>query len=92
MIKNREIDSELKIEKDLRNIFSNIETNNVIIYYDAWKNGHHPDVFESIIFNILNEFPKYKDKVEKFNNIKDILIGFCKNIINKCSYEIIIKN
>ncbi len=89
LVKNREIDSELKIEKDLSNVFANIETNNVIIYYDAWKNDNHPDAFESIIFNILNEFPKYKDKVEEFNNIKDILIGFGKNIINKCSYEII---
>lgn len=89
LVKNREIDSELKIEKDLSNVFANIETNNVIIYYDAWKNDNHPDAFESIIFNILNEFPKYKDKVEEFNDIKDILIGFGKNIINKCSYEII---
>lgn len=89
LVKNREIDSELKIEKDLSNVFTNIKTNNVIIYYDAWKNDNHPDAFESIIFNVLNEFPKYKDKVEEFNNIKDILIGFGKNIINKCSYEII---
>lgn len=42
------------------------------------ENDHHPDAFESIIFNILNEFPKYKDRVEDFNNIKDILIGFGK--------------
>ena len=89
LINNRETDSELKLEKDLSDVFSNIETNNIIIYYDAWKNDHHPDAFESIIFNILNEFPKYKDRVEDFNNIKDILIGFGKNIINKCSYEII---
>ena len=89
LIKNKEIYNELKMKEELKDIFSNIEKNNIILYYDAWKNDHHPDAFESIIFNILNEFPKYKDKVEDFNNIKDILIGFGKNIINKCSYGVI---
>lgn len=89
LVNNREIDSKLKLEKDLSDVFLNVEANNVIIYYDAWKNDNHPDAFESIIFNILNEFPNYKDRVEDFNNIKDILISFGKNIINKCSYEII---
>lgn len=89
LVNNREIDSKLKLGKDLSDVFSNVEANNVIIYYDAWKNDNHPDAFESIIFNILNEFPNYKDRVEDFNNIKDILISFGKNIINKCSYEII---
>ena len=32
LINNRETDSELKLEKDLSDVFSNIETNNIIMH------------------------------------------------------------
>ena len=89
LVKNNSICNELKIEEGIREIFERINQNNVIIYYDAWKNDDHPDAFESIIFNILNEFPKYKDKIEKFTNIKDILTEFGKNFIYKATNEVI---
>ncbi len=89
LVKNNSICKELGIENDLKDIFEHINLNNIIIYYDAWKNDNHPDAFESIIFNILNEFPKYKDKVEDFTNIKEILTDFGKNFINKITNEVI---
>ena len=80
---------EFKITEDISKILKDIKENNVIVYYDAWKNDNHIDTFQSIIYNILNEFPKYKNVITDFNNVKDLLIDFGKNIINKFSYEII---
>ena len=89
LIKHQEIYNELKMQKDICDIMNNIKENNIIIYYDAWKNDNHQDAFESIIFNILNEFPKYKNVVTDFNNIKDILIEFGKNFIYEKTKRVI---
>lgn len=89
LVKNSNVVEQLNLEENLKNVFENLEENNLIIYYDAWKNDFHEDAFESIIYNLLNEFPQYKDKVVEFSNIKDILVGFGKNFINKSTYEII---
>lgn len=89
LINHPDIYGDLKLSKEIVESLHCIKENNVVIYYDAWKNDNHPDAFESIIFNILNEFPKYQNIVTEFSNIKDILIGFSKNFINKASKEII---
>ena len=88
-INHSEIYEDLQVSKEIVESLQHIKENSVVVYYDAWKNDNHPDAFESIIFNILNEFPKYKNIVTDFSSIKDILIGFGKNFINKASKEII---
>lgn len=89
IIKNVEKHKDFKIPDDTSTVLKNIKENNVIVYYDAWKNDNHIDAFQSIIYNILNEFPKYKDMVTEFNNIKNLLIDFAKNYINKKTCEIV---
>lgn len=54
-----------------------------VFYYNAWQNDDHIEPLESIIYNILNEYPKIKKDVsnpkELFQSIKPILINIiCK--------------
>lgn len=49
------------------------------IYYNAWENDNHDNVISSLIYNILDAYPKYKNdplrKNQKFSNIvKPLLI------------------
>ncbi len=83
LLKNQEEYNQLYIKKDIQEVLKNVSENNICVYYDAWKNDNHIDAFESIIFNILNEFPNYKDQVSEFLNIKDTLIDFGQKFINK---------
>lgn len=57
-----------------------LNQNSIIIYYNAWENDDHIDPLESIIYNVLNEFPKYKDYItnnkDMFNLLKDCMINF----------------
>ena len=61
------------------------------IYYNAWENDNHGDPLESIIYNILDQYPRYKKEIENpkglFSSIKPILL----NIIDKGSFGIISK-
>lgn len=64
----------------------------LVVYYNAWENDNHEEPLESLIFNILNEYPKYKEKIENpeelFNTVKPIL----KNVIEKLTSGIITKD
>lgn len=64
----------------------------LVVYYNAWENDNHEEPLESLIFNILNEYPKYKKKIENpeelFNTVKPIL----KNVIEKLTSGIITKD
>lgn len=61
------------------------------IYYNAWENDNHGDPLESIIYNILDQYPQYRKEIENpaglFSSIKTILL----NIIDKGSLGIISK-
>lgn len=62
-----------------------------IVYYNAWQNDNHNDAIESLIYNILNEFPKFRkdiiDNQEIFSLGKSMLMKF----IEKSSLGIIKK-
>lgn len=64
----------------------------LVVYYNAWENDNHEEPLESLIYNILNEYPKYKEKIENleeiFNTVKPIL----KNVIEKLTSGIISKD
>lgn len=55
---------------------------NLVFYYNAWQNDDHSDVLESIIYNILNDYPKYRNEItnkfDKEETFKELL-----NIITK---------
>lgn len=61
------------------------------IYYNAWENDNHGDPLESIIYNILDQYPQYRKEIENpegmFSSVKTILL----NIIDKGSFGIISK-
>ena len=51
-------------------------------YYNAWENDDHENALESIIYNILNEYPKYQGvisgKPTKEDTLKEILGALVK--------------
>ncbi len=70
------------LKEDLINIIDN----NLVFYYNAWENDDHDNPFDSIIYNILNEYPKFKDKItNKFESqelLKEILQLLTKIVSN----------
>lgn len=72
---------------DIKEDLISIIDNNLIFYYNAWENDDHESPFNSIIYNILDEYPKFKDKViEQVNKevfVKDILKNLIKIMSNK---------
>ena len=61
-------------------VMKTLNQNSIIIYYNAWENDDHINPLESIIYKVLNEFPKYKDYItnnkDMFNLFKDCMINF----------------
>ena len=76
-----------KLVEPEKDILINICNNNLIFYYNAWENDDHSDVLESIIYNILNEYPKYKNEIsskfDKTEAIKEILNILTKIVSSK---------
>ena len=78
---------QFKLVESERDILSNICNKNLVFYYNAWENDDHSDVLESIIYNILNEYPKYKSEIsskfDKTGAIKEVLNILTKIISSK---------
>lgn len=89
IIKDSEKSEELKLDTNIISVLDEIKKNNMIVYYDAWKNDNHTDVFQSIIYNILNEFPNYKNIVTDFNEVKKMFLTIGGNIASICSLGVI---
>ncbi len=69
---NNELDNFPSISSFKYNI-ANVIDNNVAFYYNAWKNDDHKDPFESLIFNILDKYPTYKDEITNGINGMELL-------------------
>lgn len=58
-------------------LIADFQKQNLLVYYNAWENDDHQSPLESFIFNILNEYPSWKNEVEnpedKFLLFKDAL-------------------
>ena len=71
--------------------FEKYSDSHINIYYNAWQNDDHVEPIKSLIFNILNEFPKYENEIsnskELYDSAKPILI----NILDKLTHGIITK-
>lgn len=80
--KENEKQSQFKNYDKEKDILINLCDNNLVFYYNAWENDEHSDVLESIIYNILNDYPKYKNeiisKLDKEDTVKEVL-----NIVTK---------
>lgn len=46
---------------DNKDVFRKLKDNSLVIYYNAWENDNHEDPLQSIMYNILNEFPNQKN-------------------------------
>lgn len=79
ILKNCENHNEIKVFSE----------KHIIVYYNAWENDNHENPLESLMYKILNEYPKYKSCIANisFENIKPLL----KNIIEKGSLGFINK-
>ena len=77
----------LKVLENIQKEIQDLKNNNLIFYYNAWENDDHEDAFESIIYNILNTFPKYKNivskNITKTDTVKEILNICTKIFTNK---------
>lgn len=80
---------ELRMDEDIKEKLSNTNKENLIVYYDAWKNDNHIDPFESIIYNILDVFAKYKSYVQDFTIVKDVILNFGKKFLEKSTFDIV---
>ena len=59
-------------------------TKYIPIYYNAWENDNHDDPLSSLIFNFLNEYPKFQRKPEKLTEeIFETIFPILKKIIVK---------
>lgn len=78
---------QFKLVEPEKDILINICNNNLVFYYNAWENDDHSDVLESIIYNILNEYPKYKNEIsskfDKTEAIKEVLNILTKIVSSK---------
>ena len=67
--------------------FKKLNDNNLVVYYNAWENDMHTSALESLIYNILNEYPKLKDQIIDFNDFKKVFKSFCRDILYAASGE-----
>lgn len=68
--------------------FKKLHESSLVVYYNAWENDMHTNILESLIYNILNEYPKMKNQIVDFNNFKGLLKSFCRDVISSLSNEI----
>lgn len=58
-------------------LIADFQKQNLLVYYNAWENDDHQSPLESFIFNILNEYPSWKNEIanpeDKFLLFKDAL-------------------
>lgn len=78
---------QFKVVEAEKDVLINICDNNMVFYYNAWENDDHSDVLESIIYNILNCYPKYKNEVtskfDKEETVKEVLNILTKIVSSK---------
>lgn len=73
---------EFKLVEQEKDVLINICDNNLIFYYNAWKNDDHNDPLGSIIYNILNDYPQYKEEITNNFDKEDFFKEFL-NILTK---------
>lgn len=73
-----------------KDIIKKCAKNNLVIYYNAWENDDHEGhPLESIIYSILNDYPKYKKKLTAFSEFKKVFKSTIRDIIKVGTAELI---
>lgn len=67
--------------------FKKLHETNLVVYYNAWENDMHTNPLESLIYNILNEYPKMKNQMVDFKDFKKVLKSFCRDFLYSASGE-----
>ncbi len=68
--------------EDEKAVFESLRDNNLVVYYNAWQNDDHDDPLKSIIFSVLNEFPKQKKQLLTFKEYKKIVKAIAEIVLN----------
>lgn len=69
------------ISDDDKVFFRNLKETNLVVYYNAWENDYHTNVFESIIYNILDKYPNLKNQSHNFKDVRNIIGAFIRDFI-----------
>ncbi len=73
-----------------KDVIKKCAENNLVIYYNAWENDDHEShPLESIIYSILNDYPKYKQTLPDFSEFKELFKSAIRDIIYVGTAEII---
>lgn len=72
-------------------LLKNFSNKYFIFYYNAWENDDHLSPLESIIYTILNDFPKYKKHFSDINNLFDTSKSILMNFIEKSTFGMLKK-
>lgn len=73
-----------------KDVIKKCAENNLVIYYNAWENDDHEShPLESIIYSILNDYPKYKQTLPDFSEFKKLFKSAIRDIIYVGTAEII---
>lgn len=64
----------------------------IAIYYNAWENDSHDDALESLIYNILNDYPEYKEDISNSEELYKMAIPILKNVVEKLTWGFVTKD
>ena len=68
--------------------FKKLHETHLVVYYNAWENDMHTNPLESLIYNILNEYPKMKNQIADFKDFKKMFKSFCRDFLYSVSGEL----
>lgn len=80
----------IKFHKDFSEVKA-FSKKHIVVYYNAWENDNHGNPLESLIYNILNEYPKYRKHIENPNKMFEAVKPILEAIIEKGSFGFINK-
>lgn len=81
----------IKFHKDYAKV-QEFSKKHIVVYYNAWENDNHDYPLDSLIYNILNEYPKYKNHIENSKELFGAVKPILENIIEKGSLGCITKD
>lgn len=81
---NKNLGNESSLDENIIEEFNN---NHIVYYYNAWENDNHIEPIKSIIYKIINDFPKEKAQTIDGNiqiplNFKEFLKSISSNLID----------
>lgn len=81
---DRNLGSETSLDE---NIIKEFNENHIVYYYNAWENDNHIEPIKSIIYKIINDYPKEKAQTFDGNiqipfNFKEFLKSISSNLID----------